>query len=175
MVLPDNVLFEENAGRDVRALLMQDAQLHTILRLPVGTFTPYSPGVKANVCFFRKGLATEDVWFYDLRTNISKVTKRQPLTEESFTDFVGAYGPDPTPKPGSRAESERFRRFTRDELAGRDHNLDIFWLKDENMDDPNDLPEPEDLLGEAMTQLETAVDALNELGRILGNGNERGA
>jgi type I restriction enzyme M protein len=61
MVLPDNVLFEENAGRDVRAQLMQDAQLHTILRLPVGTFTPYSPGVKANVFFFRKGLPTVSV------------------------------------------------------------------------------------------------------------------
>ncbi len=175
MVLPDNVLFEENAGRDVRALLMQDAQLHTILRLPVGTFTPYSPGVKANVFFFRKGLPTDEVWFYDLRTNVPKVTKRQPLTEDSFADFVSAYGSDPTPKPGSRSESDRFRRFTRDELAGRDDNLDIFWLKDENLDDPNDLPEAEDLLGEAMTKLETAVDALNELGRILGNGNEREA
>ena len=173
MVLPDNVLFEENAGRDVRALLMQDAQLHTVLRLPVGTFTPYSPGVKANVFFFRKGLPTDEVWFYDARTNVPKVTKRQPLTEESFAGFVSAYRPDPMPKPGSRSESERFHRFTRDEIAQRDDNLDIFWLKDENLDDPDDLPEPEDLLGEAMTQLETAVDALNELGRILGNGNGR--
>ena len=175
MVLPDNVLFEENAGRDVRALLMQDAQLHTVLRLPVGTFTPYSPGVKANVFFFRKGLPTDEVWFYDARTNVPKVTKRQPLTEDSFADFVSAYGPDPTPKPDSRAESERFRCFRRNEIAKRDDNLDIFWLKDENLDDPDDLPEPEDLLGEAMTQLETAVDALNELGRILGNGNGREA
>ena len=103
------------------------------------------------------------------------MTKRQPLTEDSFADFVRAYGSDPTPKPGSRSGSDRFRRFTRDELAGRDDNLDIFWLKDENLDDPNDLPEPEDLLGEAMTKLETAVDALNELGRILGNGNGREA
>jgi type I restriction enzyme M protein len=136
----------------------------------------YSPGVKANVFFFRKGLPTDEVWFYDLRTNVPKVTKRQPLTEDSFADFVRAYGSDPTPtssskgKAGSRSESDRFRRFTRDELAGRDDNLDIFWLKDDNLDDPNDLPEPEDLLGEAMTKLETAVDALNELGRILSNG-----
>jgi type I restriction enzyme M protein len=171
MVLPDNVLFEENAGRDVRRLLMQDAQLHTVLRLPVGTFTPYSPGVKANVLFFRKGLPTEEVWVYDLRTNVPKVTKRQPLSEEASADFVSAYGSFPTPRPGDRAERQRFRRFTRDELSSRDDNLDIFWLKDESLDNPDDLPEPEDLLGEAMTQLETAVDALNELGRILGNGN----
>jgi type I restriction enzyme M protein len=171
MVLPDNVLFEENAGRDVRRLLMQDAQLYTILRLPVGTFTPYSPGVKANVLFFRKGLPTEEVWVYDLRTNVTKVNKRQPLTEEAFADFVNAYGSLSTPRLGDRAESERFHRFTRDELAAREDNLDIFWLKDENIDNPDDLPEPEDLLGEAMTQLGTALDALNELGRILGNGN----
>jgi type I restriction enzyme M protein len=154
---------------------MQDAQLHTILRLPVGTFTPYSPGVKANVFFFRKGLPTEEVWFYDLRTNVPKVTKSQPLTEDSFADFVRAFGSDPTPKAGSRTETDRFRCFSRADLAKRDDNLDIFWLKDENLDDPNELPEPEDLLGEAMTQLETAVDALNELGRILGNGNGREA
>ena len=66
MVVPDNVLFEENAGRDVRKLLLTDCQLHTILRLPIGTFTPYSPGVKANIVFFRKGLPTEEVWIYDL-------------------------------------------------------------------------------------------------------------
>ncbi len=175
MVLPDNVLFEENAGRDVRRLLMQDAQLHTILRLPVGTFTPYSPSVKANVLFFRKGLPTDEVWVYDLRMNIPKVTKRQPLAEEAFADFVNAYVSLSTPRPGDRTESERFHRFTRDELAGREDNLDIFWLKDENLDDPDDLPEPEDLLGEAMTQLGTALDALNELGRILGDGNGREA
>jgi type I restriction enzyme M protein len=173
MVLPDNVLFEENAGRDVRRLLMQDAQLHTILRLPVGTFTPYSPGVKANVLFFRKGLPTDEVWVYDLRTNVSKVIKRQPLTEEAFADFVAAYGSLPTPRTGDRTESERFRHFKRDEVAAREDSLDIFWLKDESFDNPDDLPEPEDLLGEAMTQLGTALDALNELGRILGNSNGR--
>src|SRR5207247_1877484 len=68
MVLPDNVLFEEHAGRDACKILMQDCDLHTILRLPIGTFTPYSAGVKANVLFFRKGLSTEEVWIYDLRT-----------------------------------------------------------------------------------------------------------
>ncbi|MBM4467580.1 MAG: SAM-dependent DNA methyltransferase [Chloroflexi bacterium] len=169
MVLPDNVLFEENAGRDVRQLLMQDCQLHTILRLPVGTFTPYSPGVKANVAFFRKGRPTEEVWVYDLRTNVDKVTKGHPLTADYFTDFVAAYGPHHTPHPGDRQESERLHRFSRQEIQNRNDNLDIFWLKDESLDDTNDLPEPEDLVGEAVTQLEAALDALNELAVILGN------
>jgi len=80
IVLPDNVLFDEYAGKEMRLLLLSDVQLHTILRLPVGTFTPYSSGVKANILFFRKGMATAEVWIYDLRTNIEKVTKGHPLT-----------------------------------------------------------------------------------------------
>jgi type I restriction enzyme M protein len=173
IVLPDNVLFEEHAGRDVRRLLMEDCQLHTILRLPVGTFTPYSAGVKANVLFFRKGLPTEEVWVYDQRTNVDKVTKRQPLTAEHFADFVTCYGPRATPHPDDRQETDRFKRFTREEIAERDDNLDIFWLRDESLENPEDLPEPEDLLSEAQTRLETAMDAVNELMVILGNNNDR--
>lgn len=169
MVLPDNVLFEEHAGRDVRRLLMEDCQLHTVLRLPVGTFTPYSTGVKANVLFFRKGLPTGEVWVYDLRTNVDKVTKGHPLTADYFADFVRCYGPRSTPRPGDRQESERFRRFTRQEIADRDDNLDLFWLRDESLDDPGAMPEPEDLLGEAFGQLEVALGALNEIAAILGN------
>ncbi len=161
IVLPDNVLFEGHAGRDVRRLLMTDCDQHTILRLPIGTFTPYSPGVKANILFFRRGLATEQVWIYDLRTNVEKVTKRHPLTADYFKDFEACYHAKP------RNETDRFRRFTREEVSRRDDNLDIFWLKDESLEDADDLPEPEDLLSEAVTQLETALDALNELALIL--------
>ncbi len=170
MVLPDNVLFEDHAGRDVRQLLMADTRLHTILRLPVGTFTPYSPGVKANVLFFDKGWATDQVWIYDLRTNIAKVTKRGPLTAEYFADFEAGYHARP------RRPAERWRCFSRAEIADRDDNLDLFWLKDESLDDPDNLPEPEDLVAEAVTQLETALDALNELAVQLGanGGNDRG-
>ena len=170
IVLPDNVLFEEHAARDVRRLVMTDCELHTILRLPIGTFTPYSPGVKANILFFRKGLRTEEVWIYDLRTNVEKVTKRHPLTSDYFKDFEACYHAKP------RRETDRFRRLTRDEIARRDDNLDIFWLKDESLGDTDDLPEPEDLLSETVTHLETALDALNELALILdkdGN-NKRG-
>lgn len=174
MVLPDNVLFEEHAGRDVRQLLMADCRLHTILRLPVGTFTPYSPGVKANVVFFDKGWPTDEVWIYDLRTNVDKVTKRNGLTPKYFEDFERRYSPSPGRRGGrgERSETDRFKRFTRQEIADRDDNLDIFWLKDESMENPDDLPEPEDLVGEAVTRLETALDALNDLVAQLGmNGN----
>ena len=69
-----------------------------------------------------------------------------------------------------RAETDRFKRFTRQQIADRDDNLDIFWLKDDTLENPDDLPEPEDLVGEAVTRLETAMDALNELAAQLGDG-----
>jgi type I restriction enzyme M protein len=72
----------------------------------------------------------------------------------------------------ARTESPRLHRFTRQQIADRDDNLDIGWLKDESLENPDDLPEPEDLVAEALTQLQTALDALNELANQLGaNGN----
>jgi type I restriction enzyme M protein len=167
IVLPDNVLFEEHAGREVRRLLLTDCDLNTILRLPVGTFTPYSPGVKANILFFRKGLPTEDVWVYDLRTNVEKVTKGYPLTDDYFKDFEGCYNSKP------RAESERFKKFTKEEIVKRDFNLDIFWLKDESVEESNSWADPEDLVSEVLSNLETALNALNELALKLEIGNNR--
>lgn len=164
MVLPDNVLFEDHAGREVRRLLLADCRLHTLLRLPVGTFTPYSAGVKANVLFFDKGQPTNTVWIYDLRTNTPKITKRNGLTAQYFADFEACY------HQPQRTATERWRCFTRAQIAERDDNLDIFWLKDENLDDTDNLPEPEDLVAEAVTQLETALDALNDLALALGKG-----
>ena len=68
VVLPDNVLFEAGAGETSRKRLLQDFNLHTILRLPTGIF--YAQGVKANVLFFSNGQPTKEIWFYDYRTDI---------------------------------------------------------------------------------------------------------
>ncbi len=165
IVLPDNVLFEEHAGREVRKLLLSDCDLHTILRLPIGTFTPYSPGVKANILFFRKGLPTEKVWIYDLRTNVEKVTKGHPLTDDCFKDFEACYHAKP------RVETERFKRFTKKDIEDRDYNLDIFWLKDDSLENSENLADPEDIIGDAVAQLEKALGSLNELILKLGSNN----
>ena len=85
VVLPDNVLFADQAG-EVMEIVAQDCDLHTVLRLPRGTFTPYSQGVKANVIFFTKGYATENVWIYDARTNVPGITKKdRPLTADALS------------------------------------------------------------------------------------------
>jgi type I restriction enzyme M protein len=165
MVVPDNVLFEAGAGKEARRLLMEDCSLHTILRLPIGTFTPYSPGVKANIIFFTKSEPTKEVWIYDNRTNVEKVAIRHPLTGDYFKDFETCYHANP------RKENERFRKFTRPEIAKRDDNLDISWLKEESRQGEEQLGEPEEVLGDAVAEVQTALDALNEIALVLADAN----
>jgi len=162
MVLPDNCLFESKAG-EVFEILMQDCNLHTVLRLPRGTFTPYSQGVKANVIFFTKGTPTETTWIFDARSNVPGITKKdRPLTDAHFAEFIAAYGANPN-GTSNRAESERFKSFYISDIKERDYKLDITWLKDESLEDADDLPEPDILASEAITELEAVVDDLREI------------
>jgi type I restriction enzyme M protein len=166
VVLPDNCLFAEQAGR-VFEIVMQDCSVHTVLRLPNGTFTPYSQGVKANVVFLQKGLPTGQTWIYDARTNVPGITKKdRPLTPAHFAEFEAAYGARPN-GDGRRAESERCRCFSLAEIQARDYNLDITWLKDGLHEEGADLPEPAELATEAITELEAAVDDMQEALRLL--------
>jgi type I restriction enzyme M protein len=169
MVLPDNCLFEDKAG-DVFELLMQDANLHTVLRLPRGTFTPYSQGVKANVIFFQKGLPTEHVWIFDGRSNVEGITKKdRPLIEKHFAEFEDCYGKDPNglSKRKDLGETGRFRRFALNDIKARGYKLDIIWLKDDSLEDSDELPEPQDLATGAITELEAVVDDLRDIIELL--------
>jgi type I restriction enzyme M protein len=162
MVLPDNCLFEGKAG-ELFEILMQDCNLHTILRLPRGTFTPYSQGVKANVIFFQKGPPTQETWIFDARSNVPGITKKdRPLTPQHFAEFEKGYGDNPN-GTSERKEAERFRKFPLSEIKQRDYKLDITWLKDESLEDSDELPEPQDLASEAITELEAVVDDLREI------------
>src|SRR5687767_945294 len=165
LVLPDNCLFEGKAG-EVFEILMQDCNLHTVLRLPRGTFTPYSQGVKANVVFFQKGFPTESVWIFDARSNVPGITKKdRPLTAEHFAEFEKVYGADPNggSKRKDLGEEGRFRKFHINDIKKRDYKLDITWLKDESLEDADELPEPQDLATAAITELEAVVDDLREI------------
>ena|SRR5215831_4489874 len=165
VVLPDNCLFEGKAG-EVFEIVMQDCNVHTILRLPRGTFSPYSQGVKANVVFFQKGLPTESVWIFDARSNVPGITKKErPLTPEHFAEFEKCHGPDPNGRSRRKdlGEEGRFRKFHLSEIKERDYKLDITWLKDESLEDSDELPEPQDLASEAITELEAVVDDLREI------------
>ena len=158
VVLPDNVLFEGGAGETIRRKLLTDFDLHTMLRLPTGIF--YAQGVKANVLFFDKKPAserpwTERLWVYDLRTNMHFTLKQNPLRRSDLDDFVAAYRPGAR---GSRVESERWRSFTYGELTARDKaNLDITWLKDDSLEDMDNLPAPEIIAREIVEDLTAAL------------------
>jgi type I restriction enzyme M protein len=167
VILPDNVLFEEGTGQKVRADLMDKCDLHTILRLPTGIF--YAQGVKTNVLFFTRGEKdkgnTKAVWFFDMRTNAPSFGKRTPLTRAHFVEFEKAYGADPLGKSKRKDQGEegRFRKYTREEIAKRRDNLDITWLKDDSVTDGADLPEPEAITAEIVTQLQTALEEMLSL------------
>jgi type I restriction enzyme M protein len=175
VVLPDNCLFEDKAG-EVFEILMQDCNVHTVLRLPRGTFTPYSQGVKANVVFLQKGLPTENVWIYDGRSNVPGITKKdRPLTKEHFADFEACYGKDPNGRSErvDLGEEGRFRRFHISEIKERNYKLDITWLKDDSIEDSENLPEPTELIAEAIGEFEGILSELNEVFALLeGDGNE---
>jgi type I restriction enzyme M protein len=172
VVLPDNVLFEGNVGRQIRADLMDKCNLHTILRLPTGIF--YAQGVKTNVLFFSRGTRdtgnTKAVWVYDLRANTPQFGKRTPFTLAFLQPFITAYGdqPDGGAARVDEGETGRFRCFTREWITERGDSLDIAWLKDDNAVDAADLPEPAALAQEAQGELEHALVELEAILAELG-------
>jgi len=159
IVVPDNVLFEGGAGETIRRKLLSDYDVHTLLRLPTGLF--YAQGVKANILFFDRRPAsekpwTEKLWVYDLRTNKHFTLKTNSLRYEDLTDFTRNYNPE---NRRERAQTERFKSFTYDELMQRDRvNLDILWLKDESLEDSANLPDPDVLAAEIVDNLEAALE-----------------
>ena len=159
VVVPDNVLFEGGAGETVRRKLLKSCDVHTLLRLPTGVF--YAQGVKANVLFFDRKPAsdkpwTEKVWTYDLRTNQHFTLKTNPLKLDDLQDFIKCYNPDNRHR---RKETDRFKSFTYDELMQRDKaSLDIFWLKDESLEDSANLPDPDVLAADIAENLQAALE-----------------
>jgi len=171
IVVPDNVLFEGGAGETVRRRLLEQCEVHTLLRLPTGIF--YAGGVKANVLFFDRKPPSESpwtttLWIYDLRTNHSFTLKERQLTRADLDDFVARYNPA---NRHERAETERFRPFTYQELTARDKaSLDIFWLRDKTLEDTDNLPPPHIIAAEIVEDLEAALAQFAEIAQTLSGG-----
>jgi len=174
IVVPDNVLFADKAG-EVFKVLCEDCDLHTVLRLPDGTFTPYSPGTKTNVIFFTKGIPTDQTWVYDCRTNVPKITKKdRPLTKEHFAEFEKCFGTDPNGRAKREekdSQEDRWRKFHITELKDCDYKIDsLKWLRDDSLSDTDSLSDPEELAAEAIDELEAALSDLNAILDLMGNG-----
>jgi type I restriction enzyme M protein len=177
VVLPDNVLFEGGAGETVRKELMRSTELHTILRLPTGIF--YAQGVKANVLFFENKPAskkpwTKEVWFYDYRTNVKHTLKTNPLAYADLKDFIKCYNPADRHKRketwSAKSPEGRWRKYSHEEIMARDKaSLDIFWLKDESLEDSANLPEPGELAAAIVQDLEAALKEFKKISSDLSN------
>ena len=178
IVLPDNALFADEAGR-VFDYLFQDCDVHTILRLPNGTFRPYA-NARTNVLFFTKGYPTENVWIYDCRTNVPSVTKKErPLTSDHFTEFEKCFGSDPNGRSLRNhldSKEDRWRLFHISVVKEKNYKIDsLKWLKEDSLDDVDSLSEPEELVVDAIEDLRLAVDELKQILVLLENGNGESA
>lgn len=167
VVLPDNVLFESGAGEKIRKKLLEDFNLHTILRLPTGIF--YAGGVKANVLFFEKGTPTKEVWIYDYRTGIKHTMATNPMKREHLEDFVQCFQAEDKSKrvPAWSEENPngRWRKFDIAEILERkDLTLDISWIKiDDDEYKDYSVSELFELIKEKSTDLNSAVKELETL------------
>ena len=170
VVLPDNVLFEGNAGETIRQELLKNFNLHTILRLPTGIF--YAQGVKANVLFFTKGTPTKEVWYFDYRTGIKHTLATNPLQRHHLDEFVACYNTDDITNRAETYNADtnpngRWRRFDVEELLQRDKtSLDISWIK-ENADN-EDLSLAE-LLSNIQSKSDNIAAAVAQLQALLAN------
>lgn len=132
VVLPDNVLFEGGAGEIIRKKLLEDFNLHTILRLPTGIF--YAGGVKANVLFFEKGTPTKEIWYYDYRNGIKHTKVHNKLERKHLDDFVKCYNADDISKRTETYSQDnpngRWRKYNIDEILDNiNTSLDMKWIE----------------------------------------------
>jgi len=169
VVVPDNVLFESGAGETIRRKLLQQCDVHTLLRLPTGIF--YAGGVKANVLFFDKkpprpdgSPATRQLWVYDFRTGQQFTMKLNPLRRAHLEDFVKCYRPGEPHK--NRLESDRFRAYGYSEVVARNKvNLDLTFLREAA--DAGELAEPDVIAQEIVDELEAALAEFSALAESL--------
>lgn len=178
VVVPDNVLFEGGAGEIVRRNLLKECEVHTLLRLPTGIF--YAQGVKANVLFFdrrpgAKEAWTKKLWVYDLRTNMHFTLKTKRLTRADLDAFVECYRPENRhkrkPTWSEKNPEGRWRAYGYEELVARDKvSLDLFWLRDESLEDSANLPDPHVLAQEIADDLRSALAQIED---VLGDLEQR--
>jgi type I restriction enzyme M protein len=178
VIVPDNVLFEGGKGKALRQALMQDFNLHTILRLPTGIF--YAQGVRTNVLFFSRptappdGSATEAVWIYDLRAAETGNSGSGGDFASGLDAFGLAFGDDPLGRSPREEDGSngRFRRFSRQQITERDDDLYIVWLNDEeNENEALETASPDEVAAVVERHLVSALGEIRSLIDELGDDN----
>ena len=123
MVVPNSTLFDTGVGGRIKAELMKKFNLHTVLRLPNGVFSPYTP-IPSNVLFFEKGPQQPEIWFYEhpLPEGRKNYTKTKPLRYDEFADCAAWWG---GANRENRVENEQAWKVGYDDIAASGFNLDL--------------------------------------------------
>ncbi|PQF25595.1 class I SAM-dependent DNA methyltransferase [Enterococcus mundtii] len=170
VVVPDNVLFADGIGEQIRKDLMNKCDLHTILRLPTGIF--YAQGVQTNVLFFTRGTTekdnTKETWIYDMRSNARSFGKRNPLNEKDFEEFIECYHVEDLSKRTATYSAEnpngRWRNYSIEEIQKRTNtSLDIFWMEEEKEGPDYSVSEILDLMEQKSVSIADSVAKLQVL------------
>jgi len=152
IVLPDGTLFGEGVKTRIKEKLLDECNLHTIVRLPNGVFSPYT-GIKTNLLFFTKGEKTKDIWYYEhpYPEGYKSYSKTKPIRIEEF---------DPEKKWwNKRKEDEYAWKVSAEDIKANNYNLDI---KNPNTIDPGH-GDPEKLLAQYRNLLEDLAQTRDAL------------
>ncbi|MGE6224083.1 N-6 DNA methylase [Aeromonas media] len=125
VVLPDGFLFGEGMKTRLKQMLIEECNLHTIVRLPNGVFAPYT-GIKTNILFFTKGQPTKEIWFYEhpYPAGVKNYSKTKPMKFEEFEAEIAWWGNE-ADGFASRVETEQAWKVSIDDIVARNFNLDI--------------------------------------------------
>ena len=157
LILPDGTLFGEGIKTRIKEKLLEECNLHTIVRLPNGVFNPYT-GIKTNMLFFTKGESTKEVWYYEhpYPPGVKSYNKTKPIRLEEFAAEREWWS--------NRVENERAWRVPVEEIKARNYNLDI---KNPHAVDAAH-GDPEELLAEYKTLLAEVAATRDKLRDELG-------
>lgn len=163
LVLPDGFLFGEGIKTRIKEKLMTECNLHTIVRLPNGVFSPYT-GIKTNLLFFTKGTPTENIWYYEhpYPDGVKSYNKTKPMRYEEFATEIAWWGNE-ADGFADRVESEQAWKVSVSDIKARNYNLDI---KNPHVGEQIN-HDPEVLLQQYQAQQEKIHDLRNQIKAIL--------
>lgn len=125
VVLPDGFLFGDGIKNRIKEKLLSECNLHTIVRLPKGVFSPYT-SINTNILFFTKGKPTKHIWYYEhpYPEGIKNYNKTKPMRFEEFQTEIDWWGNE-SDGFKNRKQTEQSWKVTIDEIKAKDYNLDI--------------------------------------------------
>ncbi len=160
IVLPDGFLFGEGVKTTIKEKLLEEFNLHTIVRLPNGVFAPYTD-INTNLLFLEKGKQTKEIWFFEhpLPEGYKKYTKTKPIRHEEFELEKQWWN--------NREENQYAWKVSIEEIKSRNYNLDI---KNPNKQTEEFVHSTEELIDRIDMNLEKSKNLLQELKGVLNNG-----